>query len=105
MAGRMSLWQKPLSNYTRALFITILLFSVYHFARDILQTFGLDNIFTDILHWPHAWCGQYCDVVTWPLDIAGIGLAAIVLRQNKIGVLGILLLATLPLWLIFTWLP
>lgn len=97
--------KQSLSPLVKAIFVIILIASVYHFMRDLLQLFGLDSAFTDIAHRPHVWCGQYCDIVTIPFDIISIVISTIVLQRKRVGVLGIILLATLPLWLFFTLLP
>lgn len=89
----------------KILFVGILIFSTYHFVRDIAQTFDWHTDFSNVGHRAHEWCGRYCDVVTYPLDLAGIIIPIIVLKRNKVGTLGILLLAALPLWFIFTLLP
>jgi hypothetical protein len=89
----------------KLVFWGILVFSTYHLIRDLLQTFNLDSAFTDIGHRSHQWCGQYCDVVTIPFDVVGILVAATVLKKNRLGMRGAALLATLPLWAIFTLLP
>lgn len=94
-----------MSKYWKAALIIILVVSTYHFVRDILQTFDLDSAFTDIAHRPHQWCGQYCDVVTIPFDIISIVASAHILKRNRVGKLGIALLASLPLWLLFSLLP
>lgn len=89
----------------KVLFVGILVFSAYHLVRDIAQTFDWHTAFSNVGHRAHEWCGQYCDIVTYPLDLVGIIIPVIVLKRNKIGKLGILLLAVMPLWLIFTLLP
>jgi|GEM_PF-3350506 len=72
----------------RFILVAILIFSIYHFIRDLLQTFNLDNALTDIGHRAHIWCGQYCDVVTIPFDILGIVIPAIILWRNRVGFFG-----------------
>jgi len=94
-----------MNKYLKILFIIILVTSSYHMVRDLLQTFNFDSFFTDIAHRPHQWCGQYCDVVTIPFDIVGIIISAIVLKRNKVGLLGVLLLAMIPVFIGFTLLP
>jgi hypothetical protein len=94
-----------MSKLWRAIFIIILVVASYHFIRDLLQTFDLDSAFTNIAHRPHEWCGQYCDVVTIPFDVITIAISAYILKRSRVGKLGILLLASLPLWLIFSLLP
>jgi len=94
-----------MNKFWKTVFIIILIASSYHFIRDLLQTFDLDNAFTDIAHRPHEWCGTYCDVVTIPFDIISIAVSAYILKRNRVGKLGIMLLASLPLWLVFSLLP
>ncbi len=89
----------------KIIFVAIFVFSLYHLARDVLQTFNLESAFTDVMHRSHAWCGDYCDIVTWPLDIAGVIVAGLVLRRNKVGTIGVVLLTMLLLWPLFTLLP
>lgn len=98
-------WLFTMNKYLKLLFIAILIFSAYHFVRDIAQTFDWHTSFSNIGHRPHEWCGQFCDIVTYPLDIAGIIIPLIVLKRNRIGKIGILLLASMPLWIIFSVLP
>lgn len=100
------LLKKPiLPIVVEAAFWAVLLFSIYHLARDLLQTFNLDSAFTDIGHRSHQWCGSYCDIITLPFDIAGIAISAIVLKRNRIGLLGSLLLVMIPIFIGFTLLP
>lgn len=94
-----------MSKFWKAVFIVILIASTYHFIRDVLQTFDLDSAFTDIAHRPHQWCEQFCDVVTIPFDVITITISAYILKRNRVGKLGIALLASLPLWLLFSLLP
>ncbi len=93
---------KPL---LRSLFITIFIFSLYHFIRDLLQTFEIHSSFTNIFHRPHQWCSLYCNYVTYPLDLLGIIGSLVVLKRNKLGVLGAVILLSLPLWVLAAILP
>ena len=87
------------------IFAIILVFSFYHLIRDIVQILGLNNDFTEIFHKNHQCCGQYCDYVTLPIEIIGIIGAAIVIRRNSIGIIGIVVILSLSLWPIFQFLP
>lgn len=89
----------------RTTFAIILIFSSYHLIRDIVQILGLNNDFTQIFHKNHQWCGPYCDFVTLPIEIIGIIGAAIVIRRNSIGTIGIVVILSLLLWPIFQFLP
>lgn len=94
-----------MNKYVRLFFIIILVLAIYHLIRDILQTYGLDSAFTNIGHRPHVWCAPYCDVITWPFDIAAIVMAVIILKRNKSEVLGYALIALLVIFVGLTLLP
>lgn len=89
----------------RTIFAIILVFSCYHLIRDVVQILELNNDLTEIFHRNHQWCGQYCNYVTLPLEIFGIIGSIIILRRNKIGIIGIVNLFSLLLWPIFQFLP
>ncbi len=89
----------------KVLFTAVLVFSIYHLVRDILQIFDFHSNFTNVMHRPHLWCKPYCDYVTLPLDILGIVGSAVVLRRNDLGVIGALILMLFPLWLLALILP
>lgn len=97
--------QSNIKTLTRYFFIIILIFSAYHLLRDFLQTFGIHNFFTNILHRPHQWCGLYCNYVTYPLDLLGIIGSWIVLKRDKLGTIGAIIILSLPLWLLAALLP
>lgn len=97
---------QPILPGTVALaFWGVLLLSVYHLIRDVLQALSMDSAFTDIGHRSHQWCGAYCDEVTIPFDVLGIVVPVIVLRRGHVGRLGWLLVATLPFLILFALLP
>lgn len=84
------------------IFWIVLMGAVYHLLRDILQIVGVNNIFTNIGHWSHQWCGTYCNYVTLPVDGLLIITSAIIISRRKTGALGILVLLTLIIGL-FMW--
>lgn len=83
--------------------VAILAFSTYHTVRDILQIYGAHNIFADWLHWEHRWCKPYCDYVLFPPELFNIAAIGIILKRGKLGILGILVFATIP-YLFYAWL-
>ncbi len=87
------------------LFILILLISSYHLIRDTLQIFDIHNFFIDIWNRPHIWCRPYCDFATFPLEIFNIVGSSVVLKRNRVSLLGILVILSLPLWLLAAFLP
>lgn len=86
-----------MSSFLKIVFWGILLFSLYHVVRDLLQIVGVENMFTTIFHWPHTWCGWYCDWVMLPLELGAIAGATLVLRRNRVGLLGIVTMCFPPL--------
>lgn len=89
-----------MTNFFKAIFVAILIFSSFHLAKDTFQVFGVANSLTNILHQSHLWCRPYCDFVTYPLNFLGIFGSIWVLKNNNLGKLGIFVLATFPLWLL-----
>ena len=89
----------------RFFFMVVLIFSTYHLVRDVLQTFEIQNLFTNILHRPHLWCKSYCNFVTYPLDLLGIIGSLFVLKKSKPGTIGTIIILSLPLWLFAALLP
>ncbi|QQG44610.1 MAG: hypothetical protein HYW86_01720 [Candidatus Roizmanbacteria bacterium] len=85
-------------NGFRIFFVFLLLIFSYHLIRDLFQIFNIYNPLTDILHRPHLWCKPYCNYVTIPPEIFGIIASIIILKRNKIGLLGVILIITLPFW-------
>lgn len=92
-------------NLIRIIFISILLFSIIHLVRDVLQIVQLNSSFTNIFHRQHLWCADYCNYVTLPLEIFHIIGSLMVLKEKRVGILGISILLTLPLWSVMQWLP
>jgi len=86
----------------RLIFVVTLLFSVYHLIRDLLTNAGVHNYIVDFAHRPQTlWCGRVCPWVTVPPEIFTIIASAIVLKRNRVGILGVLVLIQVPIWIIF----
>lgn len=79
-----------MSSFWKVVFISLLIFFVFHTVRDFLQIFNIyGNIFADLLRSKHNWCRSYCDYVTLPPEAFGIVSSIVVLKRSKIGILGI----------------
>lgn len=91
-----------MSALVRIVFVLILLFSAYHLVRDVMQFFGIENAFTNVLHWTHRWCGGYCDMVSIPLETVAIIGALIVLARGYVGIIGFLTMCFPPFLLLMT---
>lgn len=89
-----------MNKFFRLIFIVLLVWSAYHLVRDILQIFGVSHFLVDILHRNHLWCAQYCSYVTLVPEIFNIVAASIVLKRNRVGVLGALVLISIPFWIV-----
>jgi len=94
-----------MSKLLKITFIAILLLSCYHTVRDILQTFEIHNWFTEIFHRPHLWCRPYCNIATIPLDLFGIIAPVVVLKRNRLGIIGVIVLLSMFLWPLAIFLP
>lgn len=89
-----------MNKFWRSLFTLLLAFFIIHLIRDIMQIFHIDNPLATILRTNHLWCRPYCDYATFPHEILGIIASSVVLKRNKLGLLGLLVLLSLPLWTI-----
>jgi hypothetical protein len=94
-----------MNKLLRLLFSFILVFSIYHLIRDVLQTLDNHSNFTNLLHRPHQWCQPYCDYVTFPLDVFGIIGSSIVLKRNSLGIIGNVIIISQFLWILALLLP
>jgi len=91
-----------MNKFWRYILVLGLLFFVYHFVRDILQILGYHHLLLDIGSRMRYWCGPYCEYITFPPEIFGIIALSIILKRNRFGLLGIILLLTLPFWIALT---
>jgi len=91
-----------MNTWLKIIFVFVLVFSVYHLFRDILQILEVENILTNVFHWQHTWCGAYCNYVSLPPEIGAIVGSVIVLRRDRIGIIGILTLVFPPILLLLT---
>ena len=92
-----------MSKNARTIFIFLTLIAAYHTVRDILQIMEVNNLFTTILSYKHNWCaaiGPVCDYYLFPWEIFTVVGSIIVLKRNKIGLLGQAVLSSLMIVLI-----
>jgi len=94
-----------MSRIHKAIITAILIFSLYHLFRDISQIIGFHSVYTNVFHRHHSWCRPICDHITLPLDLFGIIGSMLVLSRNRLGVLGLLLFLSAPIWLLALILP
>lgn len=84
----------------RSIFYILLTFFILHTIRDILQILNVNFFLATMIPTNHRWCRPYCDYAAFPHEIFCMIGTVIVLRRNKIGILGFLVLLSLPLWTI-----
>lgn len=81
-----------MSKTIRFIFIFLLIASIYHIIRDVLQILEIHNWFSDVLSYERNWVrifGPYFgDYYLFPWEIVTIIGSIIVLKANKIGFLG-----------------
>lgn len=82
----------------KTIFAALIVVFVYHLIRDIFQVVGVSNSVVDFLHRPHQWCKPYCNYVTIPPELFIIISSIIILKRDKIGKLGLAVLASLVFW-------
>lgn len=84
----------------RLIFLFLTIIFIYHFVRDILQVAGVHNIITetDLIYKKNHWCKPYCDSFSIILETFGIISSIIVLKRERVGVLGALILISLIFW-------
>lgn len=94
-----------MGRYWRIIFIGIVVFSVYHTIRDILQLLDVDSILATFIERPHKWCATFCnysDYVGLIAEISAGITGIIVLKRNKVGKLGLItILLTLVIPIMF----
>jgi hypothetical protein len=89
-----------MNKFLKIIFTLLLVFFIIHLVRDLLQVYHVNTPLATMLRTNHLWCRPYCDYATFPHEIFGIIASSIVLRRNKVGILGILVLLSLTLWTI-----
>ncbi len=94
-----------MKNSLILLFIFLIIIFSYHLIRDVFQIMGISHPIIDLWHRTHDWCRTYCDYVTLAPELFGIIGSAVVLKQNKLGAIGIAVLASLAFWLFAVLLP
>lgn len=75
----------------RYIFISLIIFSVYHTIRDVLQIMEVHNWLTDVVNYKHNWCRAIvpvCDYYLFPWQLFVFTASIIVLKRNKVGLLG-----------------
>jgi len=60
--------------------------------------FDISSFISDYIVTNHRYCRPYCDYVTFPIELGGAVGTIIVLSGKRIGILGALIITTLPLW-------
>ncbi len=92
-----------MNKYWKFIFIILLIWSIYHLIRDIFTDIsGIHNPLFDFGHREYLgtyWCSFYCQYTTFPLEIFNIIAITVILKRNDVGILGTLVLFTLPIWL------
>ena len=79
-------------------FTSLLIIFSYHLIRDILQINGVWFWLTRLAHWPRQWCSPNCDYVTLWAESFGIVGSLIVLKRDRVGLLGRLTLLSAIGW-------
>ena len=98
-----------MSKILKLIFITIHLFSIYHLFRDLLTNFGIHNYVLDFNHRHHLWCDKLyswvCSWITVPPEVFNIVASLVVLKRDRIGILGFILLLQPLVWFLILLIP
>lgn len=87
-------------KFWKVIFYLLLTYFIVHLVRDILQILDVNIPLATTLQTNHKWCSPYCDYATLPHELFGIIASVIVLKRNRLGILGVLVLLSLLLWTI-----
>jgi hypothetical protein len=82
----------------RLLFTTLLFFAIFHLIRDILQNYHIENFVSTFLKLEKNWCSNYCNAITIPFELFILAGAAIVIKRDRMGLLGRLVIAVFLIW-------
>jgi len=96
-----------MANVWKFAFILLVCIFSYHLVRDIMQIFDIHNILADVdlVYRGHKWCSSYCDYVSIPPELFILIGSGIVLKRERVGTLGILVLLSLVFWPFMVFLP
>jgi hypothetical protein len=78
----------------------LIVFSILHLYRDILQNFHIKNMTTNFLGMDRNWCNYYCNWITFPFEIFILIGSIIELKRNKLGLIGYLVFGIFAIWLV-----
>jgi hypothetical protein len=89
-----------MNKFWKWFFYLLVTLFITHLIRDILQIFDVNIPLATFLQTNHKWCRPYCDYATLPHELFGIIASVIILKRKRLGILGVLVLLSLPLWTI-----
>lgn len=98
-----------MSKTIRFIFIFLIIISVYHTIRDILQIMEVHNWLADVANYKHNWCkaiAPVCDYYLFPWEAFVFIGSIIVIKRNKVGLLGrsvLYSLIILPIIWVLNW--
>ncbi len=88
----------------RFFIVTLLLFSLAHTIRDILQILNVESLLTVDTGSDKTWCDPHCDYVTFPFEISTIAFASAALRKEKMGKFAWTAIAIFCMWIsVYLW--
>jgi hypothetical protein len=91
-------------KYWKLFVYFLLVFSLVHFARDLLQIFKVDTPLATILKTNHTFCRPFCDYVTLPPEIFIIITSLFALQKKRFGKLSWGATGVFVLWMgVYLW--
>lgn len=85
-------------KHWRFLLTMLLLYSLAHTVRDILQILKVESFITADTGSDKTWCTPYCNYVVFPFEIPVIAFAFVSLRKKKMSMLGWIAIAIFCIW-------
>lgn len=84
---------------TKPLFLLLILFSLFHFFRDLSQNYHLNNFSATIFKMDKNWCGSFCNNITIPFELFILGSSFFVVKRSRVGLLGITTVVVFFIWI------
>jgi hypothetical protein len=92
--------QAMLHTFRKLSLLILIIFSVLHLIRDLLQIGHVDTWLTTSLHTATAYCTPYCDYITLPFEISIIIIGSLVLKRKHVSLFEVSLYLIFAGWMI-----
>lgn len=87
-------------NAYKFVFGFLVIFSIFHFVRDVQQTLGYSSFATEVVVLEKNWCGGYCDFITYPFEIVILLGSLAQLKWGWSRKIGVVVLVIFMVWIV-----